>query len=180
MKGILLPVHSKWCKKIFNGEKTIEVRKNAPKIEPPFTVYVYMTKSKGNSKIINNVLDTVYGGGKVIGSFVCDKIIEYDPAIITCAKMEVNGAKVKEELRYSAGACLTAEEMFKYSKGKSLYGWHIAKPKLFEEPKPLWTFVKGCDDMYDQQTGGNYCEYCERSCHISRAPQSWCYVEEVL
>lgn len=32
MKAVLLSVKPKWCKLIFSGEKTIEVRKTAPKL----------------------------------------------------------------------------------------------------------------------------------------------------
>lgn len=46
MKKILLSVHPKWCKMIFNGKKTIEVRRTRPKLEPPFEVLVYCTKHK--------------------------------------------------------------------------------------------------------------------------------------
>ena len=46
MKAVLLSVKPKWCKLIFSGEKTIEVRKTAPKLETPFTVYVYCTKER--------------------------------------------------------------------------------------------------------------------------------------
>lgn len=46
MKKILLVVHPKWCKMIFNGKKTIEVRRNRPKLEPPFEVLVYETKGQ--------------------------------------------------------------------------------------------------------------------------------------
>lgn len=30
MKAILMSIRPEWCEKIFNGEKTIEVRKTAP------------------------------------------------------------------------------------------------------------------------------------------------------
>ena len=46
MKAILMSIHPKWCEKIFSGEKTIEVRKTAPKLETPFKVYVYCTKKR--------------------------------------------------------------------------------------------------------------------------------------
>ena len=46
MKAVLLSVKPKWCKLIFSGEKTIEVRKTAPKLETPFKVYVYCTKER--------------------------------------------------------------------------------------------------------------------------------------
>lgn len=34
MKSVLISIRPKWCEKIVNGEKTIEVRKTAPKEEP--------------------------------------------------------------------------------------------------------------------------------------------------
>ena len=37
MKAVLMSIKPKWCEKIFSGEKTIEVRKTAPK-ETPFKV----------------------------------------------------------------------------------------------------------------------------------------------
>ena len=46
MKAILMSIHPKWCEKIFDKEKTFEVRKTAPKLETPFKVYVYCTKER--------------------------------------------------------------------------------------------------------------------------------------
>lgn len=98
MKKILLVVHPKWCKMIFNGKKTIEVRRTRPKLEPPFEVLVYMTKPKPYLATIIKEGDDLYGEiyhGKtlffksdrhyynrnyitmeqrVIGSFICDKV----------------------------------------------------------------------------------------------------------
>ena len=56
MKAILISIKPEWCDKIFSGEKTVEVRKVAPKLKPPFKVYVYQTKE-----------------GKVVGEFVYDE-----------------------------------------------------------------------------------------------------------
>ncbi len=61
MKTILISIHPKWCEKIFSGEKTIEVRKTAPK--PPFKAIVYETFNGG-------------GSGKVIGEFICNDVYE--------------------------------------------------------------------------------------------------------
>lgn len=74
MKAILMSIKPKWCKKIFSGEKTVDVRKVAPKLETPFKVYVYQTKYRLCNKFINEVLNTVYDGGKVVGEFVCDRV----------------------------------------------------------------------------------------------------------
>ena len=35
-KAVLLSIRPEWCVKILNGEKTVEIRKNRPKLKPPF------------------------------------------------------------------------------------------------------------------------------------------------
>lgn len=193
MKSVLISIQPKWCELIANGKKTIEVRKTRPKIETPFRVYIYCTY--GNEK--ENYC--VGKRGKVIGEFVCDKIVKYDYQVIACAKYEVNGGCVKEELRYNAGACLTAEEMFSYSKGKPLYGWNISELKIYDNPKELREFTNACPDKYRYCQGCKYGFYnisssseeyaiyhggqydsFETVCTnvITRPPQSWFYVEE--
>lgn len=42
-KAVLVSIRPKWCEKIVNGEKTIEVRKTRPKLETPFKCYIYET-----------------------------------------------------------------------------------------------------------------------------------------
>lgn len=192
MKSVLISINPKWVEKIVNGEKTIEVRKTKPNLSTPFKCYIYATKS-GDRIVLKN--DKVFEiskaiTGKVIGEFVCDKIVKYDYQVIACAKYEVNGAYVKEELRYNAGACLTAEEMFSYSKGKPLYGWHISDLKIYDKPKELSEFktppcekseksCEKCKYLVKIDTPDTY----EVDCfvfngrHIERPPQSWQYVE---
>ncbi len=36
-KAVLISIRQKWGEKIISGEKTIEVRKTRPKLNPPFT-----------------------------------------------------------------------------------------------------------------------------------------------
>ena len=45
-KAVLISVRPEWCQKIASGEKTIEVRKNRPKLAPPFKCYIYCTRDK--------------------------------------------------------------------------------------------------------------------------------------
>ena len=45
MKSILISIRPKWVEKIARGEKTIEVRRTAPK-GIPFKAYIYCTKDK--------------------------------------------------------------------------------------------------------------------------------------
>lgn len=47
MKSVLISIRPEWVEKIVNGEKTIEVRKSAPK-ELPFKAYIYCTKDRKN------------------------------------------------------------------------------------------------------------------------------------
>lgn len=197
MKAVMLSLRPQWCEKIFNGEKTIEVRKTAPKLETPFTVYVYQTKHKGGNATVREVLNSVYGGGKVIGSFVCDRI--------TCCQAYY-GESGEKHLTNLFGdevkrTCLTEHEMFDYIIGKDKkegtgWLWHIAEQKLFDKPRGLGEFYTKCD-----KTGDCECEDClhlqvvlssypcdddvytwcgvDNKKPISRAPQSWFYCETI-
>ena len=44
-KAILISIRPKWCKKIANLRKTVEIRKAAPSLEVPFKCYIYCTKA---------------------------------------------------------------------------------------------------------------------------------------
>ena len=43
MKAVLISIKPNWCKLIWSGMKTVEVRKTRPKLETPFKVYIYCT-----------------------------------------------------------------------------------------------------------------------------------------
>lgn len=199
MKKILLSVHPKWCKMIFNGKKTIEVRRNRPKLEPPFEVLVYETKGQFIKSVKGACTTYGYGRGKVIGSFICDEIYAFFPwgAGIACEDIDGNllpADKVCKE------TCLTGDEIYKYLLGNGKetfegYGWHITEPKLFDKPKELSEFGTvcnryendECDDCpYLQVYVNSYpCDDCvDTWCGVdnikplTRPPQSWCYVEE--
>lgn len=58
-KAVLISIRPMWSQKIMSGQKTVEVRKTRPKMNPPFKCYIYEC-----------------GNGKVIGEFLCDEIIE--------------------------------------------------------------------------------------------------------
>ena len=90
MKAVLISIKPKWCEKIANGEKTIEVRKSRPKLETPFKVYIYCTKHRKDMFWINEEIKDIDGLPKglkaynsrlgncsIIGEFVCDEITEY-------------------------------------------------------------------------------------------------------
>lgn len=143
MKAILMSIHPKWCELIFNGQKTIEVRRTFPKqLETPFEVVVYQTKIRFKVRAwqenFQSMVFTPNGGaengnGKVIGSFVCDKV--YAESIYFDKKHDVSWSFV-----FVDSACLTIDELNAYGDEKMLYGWHITEPKLFDKPKELGEF----------------------------------------
>ena len=177
MKAVMLSLRPQWCEKIFNGSKTIEVRKSRPSIDTPFTVYVYQTKHKGGKKIVSEVLNSVYGGGKVIGSFVCDRIREIIPLGLRGFKL---GAEWLKEM------CLSKEQLDEYGGLKTLYSWHITEPKLFDKPRDITEFAlygrcaEDCDEYdicaRDSEDGRMSCKYFKRT-FLERPPQSYCFVE---
>lgn len=166
MKAVMLSLRPQWCEKIFNGSKSIEVRKSRPSIDTPFKVYVYQTKHKGGKAIVNEVLNSVYGGGKVIGSFICDKITRYESEFWDDDTYEriqepwepsdfaeygeyeydtigENGEFYGKGIELSKQSCLSWNELRKYvGQGlKDFYGWHITEPKLFDKPRDITEFA---------------------------------------
>lgn len=183
-KKVLISIHPKWCDRIFGGEKTIEVRKTRAKLKPPFEVLVYEVE---RSDIENYYGCSIKycGRGKVIGTFICDKIEEYE-------------ANERGWYIYPQDeTCLLCDEIAHYGKGKTLYGWRITEPKLFDKPRELSEFGTICNKVGNQECGecpylrvlGNSfpCDDCvdiwcgvNNIKPISRPPQSWQYIEEVL
>lgn len=127
--------------------------------------------------------------GKVIGEFVCDEIGTYyaiyphNAESHYCNLLEIYG-------------CVTAKEVQDYGKDKPLYGMHISDLVIYDEPKELSEFRTIC--RYRNNDGS--CQYDKVECdcckfdfnpdysinfaecldYMSRPPQSWCYVEEIL
>lgn len=188
MKTILMSIRPKWCHKIFTGEKTIELRKTAPK--PPFKVLVYCTKAylpwwKKDSTGFEHILN-----GKVIGEFICEKVDEIS---------------VHNDIVYSAGnlfadklknMCLTVDELRVYLGKKNRgYALGITAPKLHDKPRDISKFYTSLPDKVldsgdydcrmpgdvlcmDAPEGGDRCAECGFGGRkaVSRAPQSWQYI----
>lgn len=177
MKEVLISIRPEWCAKIANGEKTFEVRKTKPNINSPFKCYIYCTANapwlvygdvlkngyvaeeytvtRGRSK---KDAEKIWGvmNGKVIGEFMCDFIEPY---------WFMPGDNGIEEFEDVQLACLSAEEIIQYGKGRQLEFWHISDLVIYDEPKSVGEF---------NHCGENY----HFNPPITRPPQSWCYVEE--
>ena len=167
MKSVLISIKPKWCELIASGKKTVEVRKTRPKLDVPFKCYIYCTKGK----TIYHPRD-IFGNealnGKVIGEFVCDKVVQfenhcYNPAFEETADLSCVGF---EGLYYYLG-------LNDYG-----YGWHISDLVIYDKPKKLSEFIKPCNHDNDCCTCDRY-DYIGHKCYneVTRPPQSWCYVE---
>ena len=179
-KAVMISVRPKWCEKIIIGRKTMELRKSVPKLEVPFKCYIYCTSGhpyisvKGGNLDRDTVRTNTVGrcNGKVIGEFVCDYILQ---------RCEMANADIAEQQ-----SCVRREDIyFKYSEeGKHyIYGWHISNLKIYDTPKDLiefhaWKKCKSCSKSGYESTACIYDENCMIPAAITKAPQSWCYVEE--
>lgn len=57
MKAVLLSIRPEWCKLIWAGMKTVEVRKTKPEgLKPPFKCYIYCTLA-GSDSLFMDVLN---------------------------------------------------------------------------------------------------------------------------
>lgn len=201
MEAVLISIQPKWCELIASCKKTIEVRKTKPKLETPFKVYIYCTKSKKHflqskdnmffyceeSDFIGKHGAGLYQrlNGKVIGEFVCDDIdtVHVFNDILYCVK--------NSQANKLGQMCLTIEEVKAYLGDKHGYNWHISQLKIYDKPKELSEFFHycgddpkcdGCEAHYYSNTECGKEDYCcsiiEGCKPLKRPPQSWCYVEE--
>lgn len=143
MKAVLISIRPEWCDRIATGEKTIEIRKNKPNIEPPFKCYIYETKAFNRKKIIVDLdgeLPTTYarGRGKVIGEFICDCIEYMDLDSVGVGFWKNNSFNYIADLGWNTG--LTLGEFINYTEGKRIYGWHISNLVIYNKPKKLSEF----------------------------------------
>lgn len=202
MKAVMISIRPEWCVKIANGQKTIEVRKDFPKLKTPFKCFIYCTKSppylvlgdvfRGNWETEYTTThgysraeaDRIWGtmNGKVIGEFICDKISTYpyveddsDPGVWRYEIPTSDGERTG--LKYYDFAA--------YGEGQTLYGWHISDLKIYgvyDELLEISRFIKPCKNSDICESCAMFFELMDRCCNadlqIGRPPQSWCYVED--
>lgn len=170
MKSILISIQPCWCELIASGKKTLEVRKNRPKLETPFKVYIYCTKAPKEWFWFDS--PNVRRDGVVIGEFICDKINRFDvpyPAYQNKLDPEILEA-----------SCCTYYQLHIYAYHDCLYGWRISCLKIYDKPKSLDEFKQCHKCPYGDYANCQQHEYsCNGDYKLKRPPQSWCYVEEV-
>lgn len=174
MKSVLISIKPRWCELIASGKKTVEVRKTKPKLDTPFKVYIYQTRKpdmvtfSGTGRHISEYDKTLYytkRSGKVIGEFVCDKIIRLN---YSCGSYRCEGLNRLENDRIASASQLSLYDMRNYLSCNGGCAWHISDLVIYDKPKELREFHKPI-----MPTGLRY-----ENDAITRPPQSWCYVEE--
>lgn len=176
-KAVMVSIRPKWCEKITNGEKTIEVRKTRPKIDTPFKCYIYCTLPKYPHEdfiVTDYPRPQFYGGGKVIGEFTCDWIQSFDSAYSEWAYavapsgsvMPMHETKALELCKKDG--CLSDDDVLSYfgDEDWKAYFWHISDLRIYDTPRELSEF-----------TGLRNTRFGAAPYDIKRPPQSWCYVE---
>ena len=187
-KAVMISIRQKWCEMIVSRKKTVEVRKTRPRLEPPFRCYIYCTQPKhlyDDFISVDTEDGTVgfFGGGKVIGEFVCDDI-RYADAFNFVVKED--GEKALE------GSCIDKADLFEYlgwengmprAKCTPFYRWHISNLIIYDQPRKIGEFRRIChNDLYCESCAMYYTHNgnCDNySLQVRRPPQSWCYVEEL-
>lgn len=145
-KAVMLSVRPKWCEKIANGEKTIEVRKTRPKMNTPFKCYIYCTLPKYPHEdfiATDYPRPQFYGGGKVIGEFVCDCVTPlYNVCMDDWKRLAGGLHNIEKELVNQA--CLTEANLHTYAGGKNCFAWHISDLRIYDQPRELTAFRRAC------------------------------------
>lgn len=206
MKSFLIPIHPEWVAKILNGEKTIEIRRTAPKewkdylsgktkVKPePMTGYIYCTKDKrhllrrfpgfylkqqGRRYQIRNRLcfsNPPILNGKVVAKFTLREVEELVLDHFGYYAVKVSDRLLIDQECWIHKTCTTNVDLVEYLKGKVGYAWHISDLVIFDEPKELSEFRRHKRFVcYNADFDYTTIEYGQ--IRLTKAPQSWCYVE---
>ena len=189
----------KTCPEIFKRLKPYE--------GASFDVYIYATKKydeclwyKKDSKcyVLNYGKPTNdYLNGKVVAKFTLNKVEEIKlPYTYFGTNKWVGGehertlqTETLDEKDILKLSCLTEEEIYKYldfkhSPNNVGYAWHIDNLVVFDKPKELKEFYKvGCEEYFEKHVFVDHPNFRPiyeselKQFQLTRAPQSWCYVE---
>lgn len=185
MNAVMLSIRPQWCELIANGKKTIEVRKNRPKLKTPFKCYIYCTQEKVPGELLLTNKGIVEGrnkgfrddgdvpiAGMVTGEFVCDNI--------RCFDVPYPAFQNQLDKNILADSCCTYYMLHRYAYHDALCGWHISALQIYDKPKELSEFKQCHKCPYGPAERCREHEFsCDRAYDLERPPQSWCYVEEL-
>ena len=167
MKSVLRSVKPYWFYLICEGKKKIEVCKTEPlSKEWDRIVYLYCSKDMRSFNRIPEEYHEKYGKylGMVGAYFYCYGIMD----------ISSDYAPV--------GSGIAPEELVQYGKGKTLSGLCFHKINVFKKPRDLSDFKKPdtpCHRITERNGGLVDRDGYESGKPLKRAPQGWCYVEQI-
>lgn len=195
MDCVLISIKPEWVKEILKGNKWIEVRKNFPKLKPPFKVYIYCTKNYHQIdciRIFNGHVEFYEPekvnigtpiNGKVVAEFICPEIIPFEKDDYAGNCYDISDDDFK-------AACIPSMDYYwEYGRGKTLYGWRINNINVYKEPYNIEEFtqtkyIRGYHKKPLDESKNIDIEYLLNTSRLevnrlTRAPQSWCYCDKL-
>lgn len=196
MEAIMISIKPKWCAKIMNGDKTIEVRKNkalAKAIQKLIDKYgyaeIYVYCSKDGELFYNKITEKWFAlksrnikkvhrlsNGVVKFKFRCYKVEEIRPKV-KLGLLNTYNTYETETLAINPlleKCCLSYEELDLYLKWKIGYAIHISDLEIFDRPKELREFDR-C--ILTEDLSHDNITHIHQRYKIIKAPQNFCYVE---
>lgn len=157
MKAILISIQARHNRNIEAGKKISELRNRIPQCAYPIKVYTYESGNDGRHKVVNEWI---------------------------CESVDIWHLKRGIPVHLPKAACVPAWEIREYrdKKRNSISEMHISDLKIYDTPRELSDF-KTPDKPYHRIIERDGClmfaDGYESGKPLTRAPQSWQYVEEV-
>ena len=167
MKSVLRSVKPYWFYLICEHKKKVEVCKTEPlSKEWDRIVYLYCSKDIRSFKRIPEQYHEKYRKylGTVGAYFYCYGIMDISSDYAPL------------------GSGITTEELMQYGKGKTLSGLCFHKINVFKNPRDLSDFKtpdKPYHSIIEREGSLTFADGYESGKPLTRAPQSWQYVQEV-
>lgn len=162
----------------------------------PYSSVPHYTCVKINKKLTKDLPEYVYSSiGKVIFKFRCYKVEEILPLEEYESPFGMAYKLTKDKIVCCQKAQLTYDEYNHYLKGKKGCAIHINDLEIFDKPKELsefrkvmseynhWLLCADCPRYWEDESETPIEPRCElnwKDCdkdRLTKAPQSWCYVE---
>lgn len=148
MKSVLINIDRKYCYKIAERTKSIDIRRTIPDIEIPFKCYIYEPYDYEYDESYVDYDDEydVYcydNMGKVIGEFVCD----YITTVKCYPEIRYLLDYPEKDFKSIIHAQMPLSELISYANGNEIYGLNISDLVIYDDPKELNDFI----DFYSRE-----------------------------
>lgn len=205
MKAIMMTVRLWWFYLTYKGIKKAEIRKRFAK-DFKGKIYECVSKTNWKKDLMKIPEEEreffKQFVGKVGLCFECDKVDKWDgAAYVIHNSLNYPFKDLKEDILNNAEeydkeeaidelnwyeeflfkSCLTRKELSDYVGYKWFYAIHITNLEIFDKPKEISEFKQQYDYFAKNKTCNNCpcvnCNSCIATKPLTRAPQSWCYIE---